>query len=95
MSAPREARLKPEFGVLYPDLAAGVWLLAAHVADRLSGLAQKDPEGDILRRVVDERHFEFRGGPPAGVPHVVRERAMRGGDEPDPTGGLKRRGRRG
>ena len=83
MSPPREARLKPEFAGLYPDVAAGVWLLAAHVAETLAILARKDPEGDVLRRVLDERHFEFRGGPPAGVPHIVRDREMRSG-RPDP-----------
>jgi hypothetical protein len=77
VSPPREARLKPEFALLYPDVAAGVWLLAAHVADTLAALARKDPEGDVLRRVLDESHFEFRGGSPAGVPHVVRDRIMR------------------
>ena len=77
VSAPREARLKPEFAGLYPDVAAGVWLLAAHVAETLANLARKDPEGDLLRRVLDERHFEFRGGPPSGAPHLVRDRDMR------------------
>lgn len=76
VSAPRETRLKPEFAALYPDLAAGVWLLAGLVGERLTDLARKDPEGDVLRRVVDERHFEFRGGAPAGAPHVVRDRTM-------------------
>jgi hypothetical protein len=83
MSAPREARLKPEYAVLYPDLAAGVWLLAAHMAETLSDLARKDPEADLLRRVLDERHFEFRGGPPTGAPHIVRDRQMRASG-PDP-----------
>ena len=77
MSPPREARLKPEFSGLYPDLAAGVWVLAANMAARLAGLAQKDPEADVLRRVLDERHFEFRGGPSTGVPHVFRDRHER------------------
>lgn len=77
MSAPREARLKPEYAGLYPDVAAGVWLLAAHVAETLAVLARKDPEADVLRRVLDERHFEFRGGPAAGSPHIVRDRGMR------------------
>lgn len=77
MSPPREARLQPEFAALYPDLATGVWLLATHVADRLAILARRDPEFDVLRRVLDERHFEFRGGPPVGAPHVVRDRATR------------------
>lgn len=78
MTPPREARLKSEFAALYPDLASGVWLLGTHVADRLALLARRDPEFDVLRRVVDERHFEFRGGPPVGAPHVVRDRATRG-----------------
>ncbi len=77
MTPPREARLKPEFAGLYPDLAAGVWLLATHVVDNLASLARKDPEADLLRRVLDERHFEFRGGLPAGSPHLVRDRATR------------------
>jgi hypothetical protein len=77
VSPPREARLKPEYAALYPDVAAGVWMLAAHVAETLGALARRDPEGDVLRRVLDERHFEFRGGPAAGSPHIVRDRGMR------------------
>ncbi len=77
MSVPREARLKPEYAALYPHVAAGVWLLATHVAETLAALARKDPDADVLRRVLDERHFEFRGGPPTGSPHIVRDREMR------------------
>ncbi len=78
MTPPREARLKPEYAALYPSQAAGVWLLASSVAAALAADARRDPEADLLRRMMDERHFEFRGGPPTGVPHVVRDRALRG-----------------
>ncbi len=60
----REARLKAEFARRYPGLAAGVWLPAAQVAEYF--LAQPSPlpnaSTELTNRVLDETHFDFRGG---------------------------------
>ena len=62
MTQPREARLKPEFVDLYPGLEAGVWYKAAWLSARQ--FARNPCEGDAasIARMLDERHFEFRGG---------------------------------
>ncbi len=58
----REARLRPEFAELYPALQPGVWVAASDLGHQLlmwhltAGLP---PEGD---RIMNEEHFEFRGG---------------------------------
>jgi hypothetical protein len=65
MDNPRECRLRPEFATLYPGVPAGQWkpageLLDCVIAARLRAGRQS---GELLRRVLlDERHFEFRGG---------------------------------
>ena len=60
----REARLKPEFAALYPGLVPGSWLSAGLIADTiLTGLVS--PPGSASRidaRLLDDAHFEFRGG---------------------------------
>lgn len=63
----REARLRAEFGALYPGLRAGEWEPAAVVADRV--LAQsllRAGHGTILGRVLLEAHFDFRHGTSLG-----------------------------
>ena len=62
MTQSREARLKPEFVDLYPGLEAGVWYKAAWLSARQ--FARNPCEGDAasIARMLDERHFEFRGG---------------------------------
>jgi hypothetical protein len=62
MSQPREARLKPEFAHLYPGLESDVWYKAAWLSARQ--FARNPCEGDAasIARMLDERHFEFRGG---------------------------------
>ena len=58
----REARLRPEFASRYPVLQPGVWMPASDLGRKLllwhltAGLM---PEGE---RLMDEEHFEFRGG---------------------------------
>ncbi|HEU5171075.1 MAG TPA: hypothetical protein VFU46_11090 [Gemmatimonadales bacterium] len=69
----RETRLKPIYASLYPALRDGVWEPASVVVDKL--IAALLNEGAALAailtgRLLDERHFEFRGeahadGPPA------------------------------
>ena len=59
----REARLRPEFAHLYPELTPGQWEPAARIAEVVLAryLLQRmtDAPGD---RALDETHFEFRGG---------------------------------
>jgi hypothetical protein len=59
----REARLRPEFADLYPELTPGQWEPAARIAEVVLAryLLQRmtDAPGD---RALDESHFEFRGG---------------------------------
>jgi hypothetical protein len=59
----RQARLKPEYGSLYPTLEAGVWQPAATLADRL--LAHKLLHGNdtaLWGRTLVDAHFDFRRG---------------------------------
>ena len=66
-AARREARLRPEFALVYPGLRAGEWAPAAVVADRV--LAQsllRASDGIIRGRVLLEAHFEFRHGTSLG-----------------------------
>ena len=59
----REARLRPEFADLYPELTPGQWEPASRIAEVVLAryLLQRmtDAPGD---RALDENHFEFRGG---------------------------------
>jgi hypothetical protein len=61
----REARLKPEFADIYPGLAADVWYPAGRVAEYFLARPDEVPSAttELSNRVLDERHFEFRGGP--------------------------------
>ena len=59
----REARLRPEFAELYPGVRAGEWIGAAVLADTV--LADRLLRGSavaIRGRVLEEAHFDFRGG---------------------------------
>ncbi|HEX2250172.1 MAG TPA: hypothetical protein VHH32_07460 [Gemmatimonadales bacterium] len=62
-STARQARLKPEFAELYPPLTAGIWEPAAEVGAKilLWQLQQRGTEA-LGTRLLDERHFDFRGG---------------------------------
>jgi hypothetical protein len=65
MSPNREARLKPEFADVYPGLEAGVWQPAGRIAEYFLARPDELPSAttELTSRVLDERHFEFRGGP--------------------------------
>jgi hypothetical protein len=82
MSPQREAKLKPEFAEIYPGLQAGIWYPAARVAEYfLARLAQvPSATTELADRVLDERHFEFRGGPPA---EAERDGTSRASDQRD------------
>ncbi len=62
MTSAREARLKPEYTHLYPGLEPGVWYRAAWLSARQFARQPCDGEASSIARMVDERHFEFRGG---------------------------------
>ncbi|HEY8256178.1 MAG TPA: hypothetical protein VIG08_00825 [Gemmatimonadales bacterium] len=64
MNATREARLKPEFAHLYPGLTPGVWYKAAWLSARQFAREPSDGGAASIARMVDENHFEFRGGRP-------------------------------
>ena len=69
----REARLRPEFDYLYPDVEPGVWhpveILINRVVTMLYG--DRTRAGVITgERLLRDDHFEFRGSSPrpAGLP---------------------------
>jgi hypothetical protein len=69
----REARLRPEFDYLYPDVEPGVWhpveILINRVVTMLYG--DRSRAGIITgERLLRDDHFEFRGSSPrpAGLP---------------------------
>ncbi len=69
----REARLKREFAHLYPGLVPDTWLSAGLIADTiLTGLVSPPGSGKrIEARLLDDAHFEFRGG--GGPPRERRD----------------------
>jgi hypothetical protein len=60
----REARLRPEYATLYPDLVPGVWVPACTLRDFVleRGLYQRRTGSPTHRRPLLESHFEFRAG---------------------------------
>ncbi len=69
----REARLRPEFDYLYPDIEPGTWqpveVLIHRVVTMLYG--DRSRSGVITgERLLRDDHFEFRGASPrpAGLP---------------------------
>lgn len=61
----REVRLLAFVADLYPEIPAGEWLSATHVAELLAQRARAARGLNIHQRTLDPRHFEFRGGGPA------------------------------
>ena len=59
----REARLRPEYAALYPELVPGQWEPAARIAEVVLAryLLQQLTDGQA-DRALNETHFEFRGG---------------------------------
>ena len=71
----RQARLKPEFAGLYPPLTPGVWEPAAEMGARvLLWQLQQKGTAALGTRLMDERHFEFRGGWSRGTATELRTR---------------------
>jgi hypothetical protein len=72
----REARLKPEYSQSYPHLEAGVWETAAEIGAKvLLWQVQQQGTAALATRILDERHFEFRGGWHRGGETELRTRA--------------------
>jgi hypothetical protein len=74
-SQPREAQLRPQFAHEYPGIEAGIWLSAAELAIKLVEHTHARRRLSLHTRTFDPRHFDFRGGEPAGVrPATARGR---------------------
>jgi hypothetical protein len=59
----REARLRPEYAHLYPGLEADSWTVAAVLLPVvLRHRMQAEGHWEFSRRILDDQHFEFRGG---------------------------------
>jgi hypothetical protein len=69
----REARLRPEFAHLYPNLIPGQWEPAARVAEAVLArlLLLEITDAPLQDRVLNEEHFEFRGETPDGAPRAA------------------------
>ncbi len=73
---PREAKLKLEHAELYPPLVAGIWATAAEMGAKvLLWQVQQQGTEALSCRILDERHFEFRGGWYRGGATELRTRA--------------------
>jgi hypothetical protein len=58
----REARLRSEYAHIYPGLIPGIWELAAVVVEKVIAWRLQLRRGLVDRdRVLDPRHFDFRG----------------------------------
>ena len=81
MGSHREARLREEHADRYPDLTPGAWVpahvLAEFVLER--GLYQRRSGTPSRARLLEETHFEFRGGD-ARVPELRDRAEERWGD---------------
>jgi hypothetical protein len=85
MDNPRECRLRLEFMTLYPGVPAGRWKPAGELLDCVTAarLRAGRPSGELLRnRLLDERHFEFRGGVDRGSSGVDRLTRISDGEQP-------------
>jgi hypothetical protein len=79
----REARLRPEVAYLYPGIPAGVWLPASELGAKMLMLHLRAPASPNLgNRLLDDRHFEFRGGVARGETTL---RTRWGENGPDPA----------
>lgn len=76
----RQALLKSGFGHLYPGIPPGEWQPAA-VMVRLVLMSRSGSRNSAavdLDRVLDERHFQFRGLPSAGTQDDQRRSRLEG-----------------
>ena len=88
---PRESRLRPEYSHLYPGVPAGVWMPAADMgAALLMAHLQLSVLPRLGNRLLDETHFEFRGGGARGAHSGERTRSGDEGERPSPSARLDR-----
>jgi hypothetical protein len=83
----REARLRPEFDYLYPEIEPGTWQPVEELINRVVTLLYGDRSraGVITgERLLRDDHFEFRGASPRppGLPPDL-SRLSDAGIEPD------------
>ena len=62
----REVRLKSEFAHLYPGLKPRIWYNAAWLSARQFARVPCDGRAASIANMLNESHFEFRGGRPRG-----------------------------
>ena len=87
----REARLRPEYAHLYPGVPAGVWMPAADMgAALLMAHLQLSVVPRLGNRLLDELHFEFRGGGNRGHQSGERTRSGEESERPSPSAPLDR-----
>ena len=88
---PREARLKQEFADLYPPLVAGLWETAAEMGAKvLLWQVQQQGTDALNSRILDEQHFEFRGGWYRGTRDGAADAGERSGvQRADVSGGFQ------
>lgn len=65
----RQALLKSSYGHLYPGIPPGEWQPAGVMVDlvRSLGLGPRHQAAVDRDRILDQRHFQFRGLPSAGT----------------------------
>jgi hypothetical protein len=65
----RQALLKSGFAHLYPGIPPGEWQPAAVMVGQVRALRPESSNGSsrLRNRVLDERHFQFRGRLSAGA----------------------------
>ncbi len=75
MTIVREARLRPEFAHLYPELPPGRWMPASEVGATILVSQLKAVRPPMLgERLLPEEHFDFRGGGARGPQADLRTR---------------------
>jgi hypothetical protein len=74
MKSEREARLKPEFAHLYPGLKPRTWYNAAWLSARQFARVPCDGQAASIAKMLNDSHFEFRGGRPRRNRAVERDR---------------------
>jgi hypothetical protein len=84
----REVRLKPEFADLYPGLSPDVWYSAAWLSARQFARTRCDGGAMSIAEVLNDQHFEFRGG----RPRRLRQAPLEGESAaPEPAGDRRTR----
>jgi hypothetical protein len=84
----REAKLRIEYAHMYPGVPAGIWMPAADMgAALLMAHLQSSVAPRLGNRLLEEAHFEFRGGLVRGAQTEERTRSGEDGNGTRPRGG--------